>query len=218
MATVRHLLTHMHNRRPFQTMRMVGGLCWFVVLGVAMPIAVPGQSAAETAEVSDKYPAIDPALAVVLVRKFLAAVDNANDTGNYSVLHGLGADAFRASITVEDLALRNAALRQANIHLGSALLLQPEFTKPLVLLPGNVMTLEGFVPTTPMQTRFAFRLLWEGGMWKITDLGVAAQPAPQLSAPQLSVSEPAAKPKKPTSPKPKKLKLRPQVPIPTTKW
>lgn len=193
----------MHNRRPFQTMRLVGGLCWFFVLGVAMPIAMPGQSAAETAEVSDKYPAIDPALAVVLVRKLLAAVDNANDTGNYSVLHGLGADAFRASITVEDLAQRNTALRLANIHLGSALLLQPEFTKPLVLLPGNVMTLEGFVPTTPMQTRFAFRLLWEGGMWKITDLGVAAQPAPQLPAPQLSVSEPAANPKKPTAPKPK---------------
>lgn len=212
MAAARYLLNWMRDR-PFQVMRMVGGLWWVFVLSVTISVSVPGRSAAETAEISDKYQAIDPALAVVMVRKLLAAVDNANDTGNYSVLHAMGAEAFRATISVEDLALRNAALRQANIHLGSALLLQPEFTQPLVLQSGNVMTLEGFVPTTPMQTRFAIRLVWEAGMWKITDLGVAAQPAPQLS-----VSEPATKPKKPTPLQANKLRLRPQVPAPTTKW
>lgn len=145
--------------------------------------------------------------AIALVRTTIAAIDAANQTGDYSVLHALGASAFREAVSVDDLARQNAPLRAANIHLVSALLPIPEFTQPLIIDAENRLTIAGYVPTLPLRTRFVFRFIWEADTWRLTDIAVAAAPPP--------LQKPRAKPTR----QPRAEGTRnPNVPRPTTNW
>lgn len=154
--------------------------------------------------------AFDGQLAVALVRKMLAEIENANDTGNYSVLHGLGTTSFQSSVSVQNLSGQIAALREGNVHLISALLPEPIFTTPLIVGADNTILLRGLLQTQPLQTQFSFRFAWEAGGWRITDLSVSVNAEPIIPPSEPVAVDPAA-PKPPTPASAK-------VPTPTTDW
>ncbi len=110
-----------------------------------------------------------------LIRTTLIALDQANVTGNYTVLRDLGASVLRAANTAADLAARFAAFRQKRISLAPAVLVDAVLDEKPKLSTDGVLRLVGHVPTKPQEIIFDLTFLYEGGDWRIAQISVATR-------------------------------------------
>jgi hypothetical protein len=118
-----------------------------------------------------------------LVWSAMAAVDQANQTGNYSVLRDLGAPSFQAGNSAATLAQIFTSIRNQNIDLSYTLVVTPVFQFPPVIQNG-LLRIRGVFPLRP--TPIGFDLLYQnvGGQWRIFGIAVVPlvaqtqQPAP----------------------------------------
>src|SRR5690349_4685915 len=83
---------------------------------------------------------------LVLIKGSLIALNQANQTGNYSVLHALGSDNLRATTNPQTLAQSFAAFRQRNVNLSPAIYLDPQLSRPAAI-EGGRLHLVGSFPT-----------------------------------------------------------------------
>lgn len=104
-------------------------------------------------EQKEKPVALNTAFVEALVKYTIIAVDQANLTGNYEVLRGLGTPKFQQTTTADMLAKSFAKMRETKLALSPVLLVKPVFRKPPVLAKG-VLQVTGVFPTKP--TRIAF--------------------------------------------------------------
>jgi hypothetical protein len=153
-----------------------------VCLALSLVLLASAEHAALASETKDSRD-IQEDLAVAIVRKMLAAIDNANQAENYGVLWGLGSKDFREQVTPEDLSNQFSVLREKKISLLSSLLATPVFTAPLKLSANNRLGLAGYVPTRPLETAFVFRFMWEDEMWRVEEMAIDLTP-PRPSAPK----------------------------------
>lgn len=145
-----------------------------------------------------------PEVLLMLVRTTLVALNQANYTANYAVLHGLGTPALKQRNTAEKLGEAFKALRDSKVDLSPVLVLTPQLTEPPALSPQGIMTLKGFFPTKPLQVNFAMAFQPIEGRWLIDGLAVAAVPtAAQTAAqPPAPAAAPASPPTAATDKKP----------------
>jgi hypothetical protein len=153
---------------------------------------------------------------LILIRTTLLALDQANKTGNYTVLRDLGAPDFQANSAAQ-LAEIFAQQRRDNIDLSGVAVIDPQLTL-LPQIEGNgLMRMAGFFPSVPTQVNFEMLYAPVGGRWKLFGLSVSfgqAAPAapqppaaaqPQEKAPQAQAPSPAAPkgnpPDRPAAPK-----------------
>ena len=66
----------------------------------------------------------------VLIRSTVVALDQANRTGNYSVLHDLGDGSFRGAYSQAALADMFRAFREQNVALNSVVLFDAQLDAP----------------------------------------------------------------------------------------
>jgi hypothetical protein len=106
-----------------------------------------------------------------LVWSAMAAVDQANQTGNYSVLRDLGAPAFQSGNSAATLAQIFTAIRNQNIDLGYTLVVTPVFQFPPAIQNG-LLRIRGVFPMRP--TPIGFDLLYQNvnGQWRIFGIAV----------------------------------------------
>jgi hypothetical protein len=106
-----------------------------------------------------------------LVWSAMAAVDQANQTGNYSVLRDLGAPSFQSGNSAATLAQIFTAIRNQNIDLSYTLVVTPVFQFPPALQNG-LLRVRGLFPLRP--TPIGFDLLFQnvGGQWRIFGIAV----------------------------------------------
>jgi hypothetical protein len=116
--------------------------------------------------------------ALYLIRSTLLTLNDANRSGNYTVLRDLAASGFQARNTAADLALSFTDLRRRNFDLFAVALTAPRLTTPPTLDGEGRLRLTGVFPTTPLQ--IAFDLLFEnaGGQWRLFGISVATPAAP----------------------------------------
>lgn len=110
-----------------------------------------------------------------LVWSTIAAVDHANQAGNYSVLRDLAAPGFQANNDSARLAQVFAGLRASRIDLSTALLLAPTYPTPPRMVAADVMRVQGFFGLRPTAISFDLYYQWVGGRWRL--FGVSIQPA-----------------------------------------
>lgn len=144
------------------------------------PDSVPGKPVAQS---------ISAGQAVYLVRSTLMTLNDANRTGNYSVLRDLAAPAFQARNSAADLAQSFLDLRRRKFDLFAVSFADPEFNAPLDRDPGGKIRLTGFFPTQPLQIRFDLTFQSVDGQWKLLSISVATPEAPKE---QSSLSRPSA--------------------------
>jgi hypothetical protein len=167
---------------------------------------------------------------VILINSALIALNQANATGNYTVLRDMAAPAFKRANSPERLAQVFINLRNRNLDLSPVILFQPKlYQKPEMNAKGMVR-ITGFFPTTPERVNFDLIFQPAQGRWRL--FGIAANtvlaPAPQAApASALAPASPAKAPvtaqaAKPTTPakkageKPKaseETEVKPQVDI-----
>ena len=155
----------------------------------AAPKLPPSRAAAPKPALS--VPA--PEVLLMLVRTTLVALNQANFTGNYTVLHGLGSPQLQARNSPADLGNAFAGLRAQNIDLSPVLVLTPQLTEQPGFTRDGALRLVGFFPSKPLQIQFVMNFLPVGDRWRIDGLSVsavAATPPPAAPAPAPAPAKP----------------------------
>jgi len=166
-----------------------------------------GQEAKPAAQEA-KPAQIDRNGVLILIRSTLLALDQANKTGNYTVLRDLGSPGFQVN-TDAQLAEIFAGLRRDKLDLSGVAALDPELTLLPQIESNGMLHMTGFFPSVPAQVKFDLLYAPVNGQWRLFGLSVglgqsgptapqpAANPAPTASAP--TIPSPSAK--KPAKPK-----------------
>jgi len=136
-----------------------------------------------------------------LIRSTLLTLNDANRSGNYTVMRDLAAPDFQARNTAADLSQIFSDLRRRNFDLYGAALLAPQLTAAPALDADKRLHLTGVFPTRPQQISFDLRFEVVGGQWRLFGIAIATPDAPAPPA-QASTPAPAAKPVAPASKKP----------------
>ncbi|MBB6225927.1 hypothetical protein FHS79_000078 [Polymorphobacter multimanifer] len=123
-----------------------------------------------------------------LIWTTLAAVDHANQSGNYSVLRDLSAPSFQAANDAARLTQIFAGLRSSGTDLSNALLLGPTWTAAPAIVPGGLLRLQGFFGLRPTAIAFDLSYQWVGGRWRLYGVGISPRPIaavqPEAPAPR----------------------------------
>jgi len=148
----------------------------------------------EQAPAAQTRPAISNEQALYLVRSTLLTLNDANRSGNYTVLRDLAGPDFQARNTAADLAQSFADLRRRNFDLFAVALIPSQFTAVPALDENGRMRLTGFFPTRPLQISFDLMFQVTGGQWKLFAISVATPEAPRLQSFNRPPPRPSAKP------------------------
>ncbi|PSJ56628.1 hypothetical protein C7I85_24010 [Mesorhizobium soli] len=120
--------------------------------------------------------------ALYLIRSTLLTLNDANRSGNYTVLHDLAAPDFQAQNSAADLGENFSDLRRRNFDLYGAALLAPQFTETPALDQNGLLRLVGYFPTKPQQIKFDLVFQVVGGQWRLIAIAVATPEAAQTAA------------------------------------
>jgi hypothetical protein len=137
--------------------------------------------------------------ALYLIRSTLLTLNDANRSGNYTVLRDLAAPDFQARNTAADLSQIFADLRRRNFDLFGAALLAPQLTAAPAVDADKRLRLSGFFPTRPLQINFDLSYQVISGQWRLFGIAIATPEAPPLAA---QIQPPAAKQDAPAPKKP----------------
>jgi hypothetical protein len=132
---------------------------------------------------------------LILIRSTILALDQANKTGNYTVLRDLCAPGFQAN-TAARLAEIFAAQRRDNLDLSGVAVIDPQLTVLPQIESNGMMRMAGFFPSVPQQVNFEMLFAPVSGQWKLFGISVnvgqsgpvapqpphAAAPAPTAAA------------------------------------
>ena len=135
--------------------------------------------------------------ALYLIRSTLLTLNDANRSGNYTVLRDLAAPDFQARNTAADLGQIFFDLRRRNFDLYGAALLAPQLTAAPALDADKRLRLTGFFPTRPQQINFDLIFQVTGGQWRLFGIAITTPEAPPAQAPAPAVKQNAPAPKKP---------------------
>ncbi|MGD9542705.1 MAG: hypothetical protein AB7F41_02330 [Methylocystis sp.] len=142
---------------------------------------------------------IDKNGVLILIRSTLLALDQANKTGNYTVLRDLGAPGFQTN-TAARLGEIFASQRAQNLDLSGVAVLEPQLSMLPQIESSGMMHMAGFFPSVPTQIRFEVLYAPVQGQWKLFGLSVSLG----SSSPTAPSDAPAAPPPSaPEKPKPK---------------
>ena len=137
---------------------------------------------------------VDRNTVLILIRTTLVAVQQANQTDNYSVLYGISAPGFQQANSSQRLSQIFANLRAKNFDLSGVVVLEPQLLALPELYSNGVMRIAGFFPSVPMQVYFDLQFIPVQGQWRVVaisvDVGSATPAAP--SPPAAAPSPPAA--------------------------
>jgi len=132
---------------------------------------------------------------LILIRETLLALDQANKTGNYTVLRDLGAPDFQANSAAR-LAEIFAQQRRDNVDLSGVAVIDPQLTLLPQIEANGMMRMAGFFPSVPTQVNFELLYAPVGGRWRLFGLSVSfGQAAPTAPQPPPAAAAPAAQPK-----------------------
>ena len=135
-----------------------------------------------------KAPDISPQT-LFLVRSTLSALNDANRTGNYTVLRDLSAPSFQAAHSPADLAQIFADLRRNQIDLAAAALIAPKVNPSPPTENGRPLQLTGHLATEPRRIVFDLRFEPIGGHWRLSGLSVGTTEIPAKTAAAAKTAE-----------------------------
>lgn len=137
------------------------------LLASLMTATTPVAVRAETAAVPDGYQLS------LLIYATLTALDQANTTGNYSVLRDLAAPDFQRLNPAQKLAGIFAKYRERHVVLAPVVLYQPRLIEEPSVGPAGLLHLKGFFPTKPLRIAFDLSYQAVGGNWRLMALSIS---------------------------------------------
>jgi hypothetical protein len=131
---------------------------------------------------------------VLLLRSTLNTLNDAIQTGNYTVLRDKGAPGFAQANTAARLAQSFSDLASKGVDLAVVNIVAPQLTEPPALDQAKgFLRLKGYFPTQPVQINFEMIYQAVGGRWRL--FGLSVQPSAAAAANEPPVAAPAAEKK-----------------------
>lgn len=128
-----------------------------------------------------------------LIRTTIVAVNQANQTGNYTVLRDLGSADFRNANDASRLSAIFQVLREQAIDFTPLLQIPPEVSEAPTIDAQGLLHLVGFFPTEPLRVNFDLSFQTEKGRWRPYTISVyLAQVQAQAQPPVLRQRSPEA--------------------------
>lgn len=119
----------------------------------------------------------DRSISARLVWSTMIALDNANRTGDYSILHALGAPGFQANNSVGSLYDSFRNFRDTQTDLGRAILIEPTYYMPRTIDKDGLLRLRGGFETRPLAIRFDLIFQQVEGAWRLLAISVIEEEA-----------------------------------------
>jgi hypothetical protein len=145
---------------------------------------------------------------LILIRSTLLALDQANKTGNYTVLRDLGAPGFQINTSAR-LSEIFSKQRTENLDLSGVAVIDPQLNLLPQIETNGIMRMAGFFPSVPSQVNFELAFAPVNGQWRLFGISVVigqsaptpmeAVPTPSepLSPTTVPAPTPSAAPKQP---------------------
>jgi hypothetical protein len=124
----------------------------------------------------------------ILIRRTLLTLNDANLTGNYTVMRDLAAPGFQSANDPAKLAGIFTKLRAAKIDMAPIMYFDPKLVRPAEINDNGMLRVSGFIPTRPQQVNFDMLFQKVAGRWRLFGIAVnttAAQPQAATLAPEL---------------------------------
>lgn len=150
---------------------------------------------------------------IMLINSSLIALNQANATGNYTVLREMAAPGFQQANSAAKLSQAFKELRSRNLDLTPVLLFQPKLYQRPAMSDKGMIRVTGYFPTSPERVNFDLIFQPVHGKWRLYGIAANTQrvqpnqaaqpqsaPAPnpegaEVVKPAAPVKKPAAKPK-----------------------
>lgn len=161
-----------------------------VVLAPALAAPSNAQAKKKGAELAGKSPAATapapplpdgPALNI-LIRRTLLTLNDANLSGNYTVLHDLAAPGFRTANDPAKLATIFAKLRNSKMDFAPIVYFDPKLVRQPEITKAGLLRVSGFMPTRPQQVNFDMLFQQVSGRWRLFGIAVNTSPAKDVAA------------------------------------
>jgi hypothetical protein len=108
-----------------------------------------------------------------LVKRNLMTFNDANATGNYTVLHARSARQLQARYSPEQLKETFKAFHDRQIDISAVLTQRPVYSAAPAIDNEGILVIDGYFATRPRRVNFRLRLLPAEGDWKILAINVA---------------------------------------------
>jgi hypothetical protein len=193
----------LHGGRQVLSLRLRG---WRTLALVAGFVAAASARVVYAEAQPPKVAQIDRNGVIMLVRSTLLALDQANKTGNYTVLRDLGAPGFQSN-TAARLTEIFAKLRNDNLDLAGVAVIDPQLSLLPQIESNGLMHMVGFFPSTPTQVNFDLSFAPVNGQWRLFAISVGigsaspAAPQPPVAAAKPGTPAPATEAKSSAAPK-----------------
>jgi hypothetical protein len=162
-----------------------------MMCAAALAAIVPAGHAQAPAQ-APKPAQIDRNGVLILIRSSLLALDQANKTGNYTVLRDIGAPGFQSN-TAARLGEIFAKLRGDNLDLSGVAVIDPQLNLLPQIEANGLMRMAGFFPSVPTQVNFDLAFAPVNGQWRLFGISVSiGQTAPAAPTPPQPSQPPAA--------------------------
>jgi hypothetical protein len=119
----------------------------------------------------------------MMIRNAIIALNQANLTGNYTVLRDLGAPAFQRGNDAARLGLVFAELRAKSADLSPVFFINPTLVQQPAVDRNGVLRLAGYFPTKPERIIFDMSFQQADGRWRLLGLiaDIVAVPSEQVA-------------------------------------
>ncbi|HEX5472233.1 MAG TPA: hypothetical protein VFW73_10115 [Lacipirellulaceae bacterium] len=108
----------------------------------------------------------------MLIRRTLLTLNDANLSGNYTVMRDLAAPGFQAGNDAAKLTDIFANLRKRQIDLAPILFFDPKLVRQPEITQNGMLHLSGFIPTRPEQVNFDMLFEKTGDRWRLFGIAV----------------------------------------------
>jgi hypothetical protein len=167
---------------------------WRILILAAVMATATSAGQAQTPAQAPKPAQIDRNGVLILIRSTLLALDQANKTGNYTVLRDLGAPGFQSN-TAARLGEIFAKLRNDNLDLSGVAVIDPQLNLLPQIEANGMMHMAGFFPSVPTQVNFDLTFAPVSGQWRLFGISVAIGQsgpiAPEPPSPPVAQKQPA---------------------------
>ncbi len=160
-----------------------------LALGLVLGLLPPLSGAAVEAEPHPEAPVAktsplspDAAKLRILIYNSLIALNQANLTGNYTVLRDLGSSHFKAGNSAAYLGELFADLRRRKVDLAPIVVFEPKLIKQPEVNEQGLLRLTGFFDTAPEQVAFDLVFIAEDGDWRLVGIAAEARSAERGAA------------------------------------
>lgn len=174
---------------------------WLLAIPLVLLMALPTVLLMSTAGRAEDQRAQDqragamppPAVLLALLRGTMIALNQANVTGNYSVLRDLAAPSFRDANSSAALADRFRLWREDRLDFAAVALLDVQLSGAPAIGPDGTLRLKGYFPTAPLRIGFDIAFEPVDGHWRLG--AIKAEPLEAEVTGALATAPPAKAPR-----------------------